>query len=168
MSSPSGQQPASPPAQHQDHQPGMETDMHPRPKSAGPQHTGSGKLQDKVAIITGGDSGIGRAIAIAYAREGADVAIVYLNEHQDALDTKRLVEDEGRRCIVIAGNVGDKEFCRHAVERTVAAFGQVDIVINNAAEQHLQDSIEEITREQLERTLRTTIRQRRCCVYLGR
>ena len=119
--------------------------------------TGCGKLRDKVALITGGDSGIGRAVAIAFAKEGADVAIVYLNEHGDASATKRKVEDAGGRCLLIAGDVGDEVFCRHAVEQTVDTFRQLDIVVNNAAEQHPQESIATISREQLERTFRTNI-----------
>jgi NAD(P)-dependent dehydrogenase (short-subunit alcohol dehydrogenase family) len=110
-----------------------------------------------VALITGGDSGIGRATAIAFAREGADIAIVYLNEHEDAAETKRLVEREGRRAITIAGDVGDESFAPEAVRRTIDEFGRLDILVNNAAEQHPQDSIEKISAEQLERTFRTNI-----------
>jgi NAD(P)-dependent dehydrogenase (short-subunit alcohol dehydrogenase family) len=110
-----------------------------------------------VALITGGDSGIGRAVAIAFAREGADIAIVYLNEHKDAEETKRLVEKEGRRCLTIAGDVGHEQFCQDSVARTVESLGRLDILVNNAAEQHPQDSIEKITADQLERTFRTNI-----------
>lgn len=131
--------------------------MTPKPESERPEQPGCGKLRDKVALITGGDSGIGRAVAIAYAKEGADIAIVYLNEHVDAEETKRLVEGEGRRCLVIAGDVGDEHFCRQAVQQTVREFGRLDILVNNAAEQHPQDSLEHITAEQLERTFRTNI-----------
>jgi NAD(P)-dependent dehydrogenase (short-subunit alcohol dehydrogenase family) len=145
------------PPQHQDRQPGIESEMTPKPKAEDPRYPGCGKLRDKVGLITGGDSGIGRAVAIAYAKEGADVAIVYLNEHQDAEETKRLVEKEGRRCLAIAGDVGDERFCRDTVEQTVKEFGRLDILVNNAAEQHPQDSIEKITAEQLERTFRTNI-----------
>jgi NAD(P)-dependent dehydrogenase (short-subunit alcohol dehydrogenase family) len=109
--------------------------MKPRPQTEG-TGIGSHKLKDKVAIITGGDSGIGRSIAIAYAREGADVAIVYLNEHRDARETRNLVEREGRRCVVIAGNVGNESFCRRVVDRVFREFGRVDILVNNAAEEH--------------------------------
>lgn len=152
-----GQQPQTMPPQHQDHQPGIEAEMTPRPKADAPSYRGSGKLDGKVALITGGDSGIGRAVAIHYAREGADVAIVYLNEHQDAEESKQHVEREGRRCLTIAGDVGSEEFCRQAVEQTVAQLGKLDVLVNNAAEQHPQESIEGISSEQLERTFRTNI-----------
>lgn len=145
------------PAQEQEQQPGRESQMHPKPKVQDSAHRGSGKLQGKIALITGGDSGIGRAAAIAFAREGADIAIVYLNEHKDAREAKDLVEKEGRKCLLIAGDVGDERFCKEAVERTVAEFGRLDIVVNNAAEQHPRKSIEEISAEQLERTFRTNI-----------
>src|SRR4026207_988943 len=145
------------PPQQQSRQPGLETDMRPRPKSEGPSHGGCGKLLNKVALITGGDSGIGRAVAVAYAKEGADTAIVYFNEHEDAKDTQRLVEQQGRRCILISGDVGKEQFCHEAVERTVRELGGLDILVNNAAEQHPQDSLEEITADQLERTFRTNI-----------
>jgi len=145
------------PPQHQERQPGIEAEMTPRPTAEDQQYRGSGKLQGKVALITGGDSGIGRAVAIMYAREGADVAVVYLNEHQDAEETKRLVEQEGRRCQLIAGDVGSEQFCQQAVQQTVGQLGKLDILVNNAAEQHPQESIEDITSEQLERTFRTNI-----------
>jgi NAD(P)-dependent dehydrogenase (short-subunit alcohol dehydrogenase family) len=131
--------------------------MTPRPESENPQQRGCEKLRDKVALITGGDSGIGRAVAIAYAKEGADITIVYLNEHEDAKETKRMVEGEGRRCLMIAGDVGDEKFCLQAVQQTVREFGRLDILVNNAAEQHPQESLEQITAEQLERTFRTNI-----------
>src|SRR5437762_3810591 len=145
------------PPQHQQEQPGREHKMKPRPRAEDKKHRGSGKLQGKVAIITGGDSGIGRAVAIAYAKEGADVAIVYLNEHGDAEETMRQVRQEGRRCIPIAGDVGDEQFCSEVVERTVKELGRLDILVNNAAEQHPAESIEDISAEQLERTFRTNI-----------
>jgi NAD(P)-dependent dehydrogenase (short-subunit alcohol dehydrogenase family) len=145
------------PPQHQDRQPGIEAEMTPRPRAEDPQQRGSGKLDGKVALITGGDSGIGRAVAIAYAKEGADVAIVYLDEHQDAAETQGKVKAHGRRCVAIAGDVGDEGFCRQAVERTVGELGRLDILVNNAAEQHPQESIEQISAEQLERTFRTNI-----------
>jgi len=145
------------PRQHQRQQPGREHKMKPRPRAEDKEHRGSGKLEDKVAIITGGDSGIGRAIAIAFAKEGADVAIVYLEEHKDANETKRLVEEQGGKCLLIPGDVGQEEFCREAVEQTVKEFGQLDIVVNNAAEQHPQESIEKLSATQLERTFRTNI-----------
>jgi len=131
--------------------------MTPKPESHDPQQRGSGKLLGKVALITGGDSGIGRAVAVAYAKEGADCVVVYLNEHHDAEETKRLVEEEGRRCVTIAGDVGDETFCRTVVDRTIREFGHLDILVNNAAEQHPQESLEQITAEQLERTFRTNI-----------
>jgi NAD(P)-dependent dehydrogenase (short-subunit alcohol dehydrogenase family) len=145
------------PPQHQDRQPGLESDMAPRPRAEDRDYRGSGKLQGKVALITGGDSGIGRAVAIAFAKEGADVAIMYLNEHGDARETKAHVEKEGRRCVAIAGEVGDERFCQQAVQDTVRELGRLDVLVNNAAEQHPQESLEKITSEQLERTFRTNI-----------
>jgi NAD(P)-dependent dehydrogenase (short-subunit alcohol dehydrogenase family) len=145
------------PAQHQEKKPGREYKMKPRPTAEDKKHRGSSKLQGKVAIITGGDSGIGRAVAIAFAKEGADVAIVYLEEHKDARETKRLVEEHGGRCLLIAGDVGQEDFCCKAVEGAIKEFGKIDILVNNAAEQHPQDSIEKITERQLERTFRTNI-----------
>jgi NAD(P)-dependent dehydrogenase (short-subunit alcohol dehydrogenase family) len=144
------------PPQHQERQPGVESLMDPRPLSM-PRHPGVGKLLDRVALITGGDSGIGKAVAVAFAREGADIAIVYLNEHEDANKTRQLVEDQGRECLTIAGDVGDEAFCRAAVEKTMGKFGRLDVLVNNAAEQHPKESLEEISREQLERTFRTNI-----------
>jgi NAD(P)-dependent dehydrogenase (short-subunit alcohol dehydrogenase family) len=145
------------PPQHQDQRPGLEAEMTPRPVAEDPGYKACGKLTGKVALITGGDSGIGRAVAIIYAKEGADSAIVYLNEHEDAEETKRQVEAEGRRCLLIPGDIGDEAFCQQAVERTVGELGRLDILVNNAAEQHPQDSIEKISAEQLERTFRTNI-----------
>lgn len=150
------EQPLQPP-QHQDEQPGRESEMTPQPKADDPQYRGSGKLQGKVALITGGDSGIGRAVAIAFAKEGADVAIMYLNEHDDAKQTKQMVEEQGQRAVAIAGDIGDESFCQQAVQQAVDEFGKLDILINNAAEQHPQESIEDISAEQLERTFRTNI-----------
>lgn len=152
----SQQQPLQPP-QHQNQQPGIESQMTPLPRAEDHSYKGSGKLQDKVAIITGGDSGIGRAVAIMFAKEGAHVAVAYLNEHGDAEETKRQVEQEGRRCLLIAGDIGDENHCRSIVEQTVSEFGRLDILVNNAAEQHPQQSITDITKEQLERTFRTNI-----------
>lgn len=137
--------------------PGKESEMQPKPKADDPQYQGSGKLDNKVALITGGDSGIGRAVAIAFAKEGADVAIVYLKEHDDAKETKHLVEKQGRRVVAIAGDITDESFCQQAVEQTVQEFGKLDILINNAAEQHPKNKIEEISKEQLERTFATNI-----------
>jgi NAD(P)-dependent dehydrogenase (short-subunit alcohol dehydrogenase family) len=145
------------PAQKQHRQPGIESKMQPLPESEGVRYKPAGKLEDMVALITGGDSGIGRAVATLYAKEGADVAIVYLNEHDDAQATKHKVEEIGRRCIVLAGDVGDPQFCADAVSVTVEEFGKLDILVNNAAEQHPQESLLDITPEQLERTFRTNI-----------
>jgi NAD(P)-dependent dehydrogenase (short-subunit alcohol dehydrogenase family) len=150
-------EPKSVPPQVQDHQPGTQKEMTPQPATTAPGVKGSGKLQGQAAIITGGDSGIGRAVAVAYAREGADIAVIYLNEHEDAQETRRLVEAEGRRCIAIAGDVGDEGFCRQAVEQALQQFGRLDILVNDAAEQHPQESIADISAEQLERTFRTNI-----------
>lgn len=145
------------PAQRQSRQPGIESKMRPRPDADGANYRPAGKLCDMAVLITGGDSGIGRAVAIAFAREGADVAIVYLDEHEDAQETKRKVEHLGQRCIVIAGDVGDPEFCEDAVSLTVEEFGKLDVLVNNAAEQHPQESLLDITPEQLEQTFRTNI-----------
>jgi NAD(P)-dependent dehydrogenase (short-subunit alcohol dehydrogenase family) len=145
------------PPQHQQQQPGIEQEMTPKPKAEDPNYQGSGKLQGKVALITGGDSGIGRAVAIAFAKEGADVAIGYLNEHEDAKETQNRVKELGRNCISIAGDIGDESFCKSAVQQVVDTFGHLDILINNAAEQHPKESIEEISAEQLEKTFRTNI-----------
>ena len=145
------------PPQEQDRQPGLRSDMEPKPRAEMRDYRPAGKLAGKAALITGGDSGIGRAVAIGFAKEGADVAIVYLDEHEDAASTKALVEEQGRRCIALAGDVGDEAFCRDAVLRTVEAFGKLDLLVNNAAEQHPQDRLEEISTKQLERTFRTNI-----------
>jgi NAD(P)-dependent dehydrogenase (short-subunit alcohol dehydrogenase family) len=131
--------------------------MTPTPDATRQRHRGSGKLAGKVALITGGDSGIGRAVAVLFAREGADVAIGHLAEEDaDASETVKLVEAEGRRCLTLRGDVGDEAFCRQAVERTVRELGRLDVLVNNAAE-HQTDSIAEIGAEQLERTFRTNI-----------
>jgi len=145
------------PPQHQERRPGREYKMKPRPRAEDEKHLGSGKLRDKVALITGGDSGIGRAVAIAFAKEDADVAVIYLEEHKDAKETRRLIEKEGRKCLLIAGDVGEEEFCRKAVDQAKEEFGKIDILVNNAAEQHPRESIEKITEKQLERTFRTNI-----------
>ncbi|QDQ26158.1 SDR family oxidoreductase [Chitinimonas arctica] len=145
------------PPQHQARQPGIESEMVPPPQSAMASYVGSGKLRGQVALITGGDSGIGRAVAIAFAKEGADVAIVYLSEEGDAAETRCLVEVAGQRCLLIKGDISDEAFCRDAVRATTAGLGRLDILINNAAEQHPQDSIEAISAAQLERTFRTNI-----------
>jgi NAD(P)-dependent dehydrogenase (short-subunit alcohol dehydrogenase family) len=149
--------PTNIPPQKQERQPGREHEMTPRPRADDEQYRGSGKLRDKVAIITGGDSGIGRAVAIFFAKEGADVAIVYLEEHKDADETAKKVEATGRRCLKIAGDAGKEAFCREAVQKTIQEFSKLDIVVNNAAEQHPQGSLEDITEEQLVKTFRTNI-----------
>jgi len=147
----------TPPAQEQQKQPGIESEMTPRPKFKAEWYRGSGKLEGKRALVTGGDSGIGRSVAILFAREGADVAIVHLDEHDDAEETRRHVEDEGRRCVAIAGDVGDEAFCRRAVEQAVQELGGLDILVNHAGEQHEQEGIEGISAEQLEKTFRTNV-----------
>jgi NAD(P)-dependent dehydrogenase (short-subunit alcohol dehydrogenase family) len=144
------------PPQRQTRQPGREYKMHPLPEYL-PKSHGAGRLEGKVALITGGDSGIGRATAVAMAREGADVAIVYLEEHKDADETLQLIEDEGHDAIKIAGDVGDEAFCKKCVEQTVKEFGRLDILVNNAAEQHEVESLTELTEKQLEKTFRTNI-----------
>ena len=141
---------------HEDALPGSEAKLEPKPDWQ-PRYPGSGRLKDKVAIVTGGDSGIGRAVAALFAREGADVAIVYLCEYEDAAKSKQIVEEEGRRAITIAGDIGSKEFCDDAVKRTVEAFGRLDILVNNAGEQHPDKDIRTITEEQLRRTFQTNI-----------
>ncbi|MHC0036731.1 SDR family oxidoreductase [Pseudoneobacillus sp. C159] len=145
------------PPQHQNQQPGVEREMNPRPKSSYPGYHGSNKLKNKVAIITGGDSGIGKSVAIYFAKEGADIIISYLNEHQDAEETKQLVEAEGRLCLLIPGDIGSETFCQELVQKVIAQFKKIDILVNNAAEQHPQKSILDITAEQLESTFRTNI-----------
>ena len=145
------------PPQHQRQQPGREHKMKPKPKAEDQKHRGSGKLQGKVAIVTGGDSGIGRAVAIAFAKEGADVAVVYLEEYKDAQETEQRVEEWGRNCLLIDGDIGDEKFCQTVVKKTMDEFGKIDILVNNAAEQHPQESIENISAKQLERTFRTNI-----------
>jgi NAD(P)-dependent dehydrogenase (short-subunit alcohol dehydrogenase family) len=145
------------PPQHQA-KPGIESKIRPRPQYKAPGYRGAGKLEDHAAIITGGDSGIGRAVAVLFAREGADVALVYLPvEESDARTTRKAVEAEGRRAVLIPGDVQQSAFCAEAVERTLEAFGRLDIVVNNAAYQQHQASIEDITDEQLDRTFRTNI-----------
>jgi len=146
----------SPPRQHQERQPGADDKMTPRPDYA-PREEGGYRLLDKVALIPGGDSGIGRATAIAFAREGARIALVYLNEENDAEATRGLVEKEGRECLVIPGDVGDPETCKRAVAETLKRYGRIDVLVNNAGEQHPQPSITDIPPEQLERTFRTNV-----------
>ncbi len=145
------------PPQHQQRQPGLQTEMTPRPEGEQRDYVGSGKLEGQVAIVTGGDSGIGRAVAVAFAKEGADIAFAYLDEHDDANETKRLVEEAGRRCIAVAGDLGDEAHAREFVDAAIARFGRIDVVVNNAAEQHPQKSIDEIDAAQLEATFRTNV-----------
>src|SRR5438477_1518472 len=137
--------------------PGRENKMSPRPRSEDPRQRGAGRLARRVALVTGGDSGIGRAVAIAFAKEGADVAFVYLNEHDDARRTVADIEKHGRRSFSIAGDIGHKSFCDRAVRRTVQRLGRLDILINNAAEQHPQEDPLAISERQLERTFRTNV-----------
>jgi NAD(P)-dependent dehydrogenase (short-subunit alcohol dehydrogenase family) len=144
------------PAQEQDRQPGREGEMRPLPEYT-PKFPGVGRLKGKVALITGGDSGIGRAVAVAMAREGAKIAIVYLEEHKDAEETARLVVEEGSEAIKFAGDIADESFCEQVVDDTVKSFGRLDVLVNNAAEQHEVDDLLELTAEQIERTFRTNV-----------
>ena len=141
---------------HEDGLPGHESHLHPKPEWR-PRFPGAGRLNGKVAIVTGGDSGIGRATAVLFAREGADVAIVYLNEHDDAAETAQAIRDEGRRALTIAGDVGDKAFCERAVQQVVNELGGLHVLVNNAGEQHPDKEITDITEEQLRRTFQTNI-----------
>jgi NAD(P)-dependent dehydrogenase (short-subunit alcohol dehydrogenase family) len=149
--------PTSVPNQKQDKQPGLESLMNPKPIFEDTNCIGSNKLMNKVALITGGDSGIGKAVALAYAREGSDIAILYLDEHEDAEETKKLIQKKGRKCILIAGDIGEHTFCKDAITKTIKELGKIDILVNNAAEQHPQNSIEDITSEQLDKTFRTNV-----------
>ncbi|ADL04818.1 SDR family oxidoreductase [Lacrimispora saccharolytica] len=137
------------PPQHQSEQPGLETLMVPQPVFDNPDYIGTGKLKDKVALVTGGDSGIGRAVSLAFAKEGADVSIVFYNEYDDAQMTKTLIEAQGRRCLLISGDVRDQMFCQNAVSETVSAFGSLDVLVNNAGVQFPQSGIENISVEQM-------------------
>lgn len=150
------EQPEHFPPPHQP-KPGSESELDPRPHFLAPDYKGSEKLKDKVALITGGDSGIGRAVAVLFAREGANIALAYLNSHGDAEETKRCVEAEGRKCVLIPGDVKDMAYCREAVERVVNTFGKLDVLVNNAAFQEHADSIESLTEERLDETLRTNV-----------
>lgn len=145
------------PPQHQAAQPGMESAMNPRPISVNPDYRGSGKLKGRAALITGGDSGIGRAVAVAFAKEGADVSVVYRNEKEDAEETKAMVEEAGGRCVLIEGDIQDENFCAYAVSETVRHLMRLDILVNNAAVQYPQNSILDITAAQLECTFRTDV-----------
>ncbi|MDS1139715.1 SDR family oxidoreductase [Pusillimonas sp. SM2304] len=144
------------PAQHLD-KPGREKDMHLKPQYHAPHYKGSGKLEGFATIVTGGDSGIGRAVAVLFAREGADVAIVYLEEHADAEETKQAVEAEGGKCLLIPGDVKDPAFCQRAIQKTVDAFGKLDVLVNNAAFQEHADTLDQITDERFDETMRTNI-----------
>lgn len=145
------------PKQHQNQQPGIESEMYPLPESLGGNYKPANKLKDKIAIITGGDSGIGRAVALCYALEGADVVIAYLNETEDALLTKQIVNEIGRECLCLSGDLGNPDFCKKIIDQTIRHFNQLDILVNNAGEQHVQKNFEDITFEQLESTFRTNI-----------
>lgn len=147
---------ASPPPQEQDHQPGRESEMRPAPDFM-PRYPGSGRLAGKVALISGGDSGIGRAVAVLFAREGAKIAIIYIEEVDDAKATQDLIEAEGSAALCIEGDIGDETFCRRAVKMTVERFGGLDVLVNNAAEQHSQPGLEDVSAEQLERTIWTPL-----------
>ncbi|MGB3536166.1 MAG: SDR family oxidoreductase [Microcoleaceae cyanobacterium] len=145
------------PPQSQDRKPALESEMTPKPKYDDPNYKGSDKLLDKVALITGGDSGIGRSVAVLYAKEGADVAIVYLDEHEDAEVTKKAVESYGRRCLLIPGDIRNEAFCKEAVQKTVDELGHLDILVNNAAEQYMEDTIDDIDSARLGSIFATNI-----------
>ncbi|MED4455800.1 SDR family oxidoreductase [Metabacillus fastidiosus] len=145
------------PPQHQQEQPGVESKMVPDSLTENPEYKGSGKLRGKVAFITGGDSGIGKAVALAYAKEGADVAIGYLDEQEDAEQTKLEIRAQGVQCLLLPGDIGDESFCQEAISKIVEELGGLDILVNNAAEQHPQQSIEDISADQLQKTFRTNI-----------
>lgn len=145
------------PPQHQDQQPGREELMDPPPQSFMKNYKASGKLNGKVALISGGDSGIGRAVAIAFAKEGADIAFIYLEEEKDAIETENHILSEGRKALRLRGNIADPEFCKSCVQDTIDEFGKIDILVNNAAEQHVCEKLEEITPKQLEKTFSTNV-----------
>jgi Dehydrogenases with different specificities (related to short-chain alcohol dehydrogenases) len=145
------------PPQNQNRQPGIEADMKPLPAFESPSYKAAGKLTGKVAVVTGGDSGIGRAVSAAYAKEGASVCIVYFDEHDDAKQTERIIREYGGSCLLLAGDIGDEAFCKLVVRKTVDEFGRLDIVVNNAAEQHVRQKLEDIPAEQLQRTFRTNV-----------
>ncbi len=145
------------PAQEQDQQPGRQHKMKPPPQGEARSYKAAEKLSGKTALITGGDSGIGRAVAVMFAKEGADVAFIFYNEGEDAARTQELIEETGSDCMAINGDVGNSEFCRNAVEEVVERYGRIDVLVNNAAEQHVQERLEDITDEQLHQTFRTNI-----------
>lgn len=147
----------NPPPQHQQRRPGLESSMDPKPDSGADDYVGSGRLAGRVALVTGGDSGIGRAIVVAFAREGADIAFAYLNEHSDARETVTLVEQSGRKCVAIAGDLADKAHAEAVMQDVLKQYGKIDILINNAAEQHPQASLEDVDAEQVESTFRTNV-----------
>lgn len=149
--------PKSQPAEQLKTRPGKQSQMKQQPWTYHPNQTGSGKLKGKVAVVTGGDSGIGRAVAVAFAKEGADVAIAYLNEDRDAAETTQMLKKEGVKCLSVAGDIGDKDYCKTLISQVVEEFGRLDILVNNAGEQHPQDEPTDISAEQLERTFRTNI-----------
>lgn len=157
MSNNIAQYPTAAPAQEQSHQPGDQDAMYPAPEIIKTSHQGSGKLNGKVALISGGDSGIGRSTAVLFAREGADIAIIYLDENDDAAQTQKLVELEGRRCLTIQQDVGDSEGVKHAVEQVIQQFGKINILVNNAGVQYPQKDLTDIDDEQLEKTFKTNI-----------
>jgi NAD(P)-dependent dehydrogenase (short-subunit alcohol dehydrogenase family) len=146
-----------PPQSQQDRHPGLEADMTPAPKYDDPDYKGSDKLRNQVALITGGDSGIGRSVAVLYAKEGANVAISYLNEDKDAQETKRLVEEQGKKCLLLPGDISSEKFCAEIVQKTVDEFGKLDILVNNAAEQFAEGDLEDIDAERLGRVFSTNI-----------
>lgn len=145
------------PEQHQAQHPGKEHEMKPKPDFEDEDKQGCSRLKGKVAIVTGGDSGIGRAVAVAFAREGADLAVIYLNEHEDAKKTKKEVEAEGRKCHLVCGDLGQEEFCKKAIEEVIGEYGKLDVLVNNAAVQFPQENFEDISSEQMEQTSRTNI-----------
>jgi NAD(P)-dependent dehydrogenase (short-subunit alcohol dehydrogenase family) len=151
------EQPAPPLPQQHLAKPGLEAQMELKPQFMAEHYKGSGKLQGQVAIVTGGDSGIGRAVAVLFAREGADVAVLYLNEHEDAQETKRCVEAEGTRCVTVAGDVKDMDFCQQAVDQIVAQWGRLDVLVNNAAFQEHASSLLDLTEERFDETMRTNV-----------
>jgi NAD(P)-dependent dehydrogenase (short-subunit alcohol dehydrogenase family) len=148
---------SNPPPQHQEHQPGRQREMTPQPQTIYESFKPADYLKGMAVVITGGDSGIGRSVAVACAREGADVGLIYLDEHDDAKETKRQIEEQGRRCVLVAGDVGDERFCREAIEKLAREFGKLDVLINHAGEQHVKERIEDITAGQLEKTFRTNV-----------
>jgi NAD(P)-dependent dehydrogenase (short-subunit alcohol dehydrogenase family) len=152
-----GQSPKPQPPQRQSRQPGRTEPMRPQPEDHARAYKAAGKLEGKAAVVSGGDSGIGRATAIAFAKEGADVAILYLEEREDAAETQRQIEAEGRRCVTVVGDIGDESFCKNAVKRVIEEFGQIDVLVNNAGEQHEAEDLTKISAQQLERTFRTNV-----------